>query len=246
MTQSLDILAFAPHPDDAELGCGGSLILAAQQGLKVAVADMSAGEKSSRGTPNQRRQETEQATRILGLTARFSLDLPDTQIGTDVAHRDPVIQLIRETRPHLVLAPYWEDRHPDHAAAGNLIRQACFLAGAGKVGTDTPHRPQQLYHYMIHQPFTPSFVIDVSPVWALKMTAIEAYASQFGSSGPGVSTAISQPAFKQVIEAKAIWLGAMIGATYGEAFYAPGPVPLRQFPGLNVAPPDALPPYKIY
>jgi bacillithiol biosynthesis deacetylase BshB1 len=198
MDTPLDILAFAPHPDDAELGCGGSLILAAGQGLRVAVADLSAGEKSSRGTPEERDREKQKAAELLGLSGRFCLGLPDTEIGLDPAQRTPLIHLIRELRPRLVLAPYWEDRHPDHAAAGHLIRQACFLAGVGRVGSGQPHRPEWLYFYMLHQPFEPSFVVDVSTVWERKMAALLAYPSQFQAGGDEPMTALSRPDFKWI------------------------------------------------
>ncbi len=128
LDQHLYILAFSPHPDDAELYCGGGLILAADQGLRVAIADLTAGELSSRGTPEHRVQETQRATEVLGLCNRFSLSLPDTKIGTDPAQRESLIRLIRETRPRIVLAPFWQDRHPDHAATGKLVREACFFA----------------------------------------------------------------------------------------------------------------------
>jgi bacillithiol biosynthesis deacetylase BshB1 len=248
MNKPLDILAFSPHPDDAELGCGGSLILAADRGLDVGVADLSEGEMSSRGTPAQRAAEKQKAAELLGLQERLSVRLPDTKIGTDPAHRAAVIQLIRETRPRVVLAPFGEDRHPDHAAAGKLVRDACFLAGVRKVGTGSPHRPEQVYFYMIHQPFTPSFVVDVSTVWERKMTAVQAYKTQFQTDASGPETALSRPDFLRFIEARAIWFGTMIGVAYGEAFYTPGPVPLAYLPGLTGDPPAPreLPPYRPY
>jgi bacillithiol biosynthesis deacetylase BshB1 len=235
MDESLDILAFAPHPDDAELGCGGSLILAADQGLRVAVADLTEGERASRGTPQIRAQEKRRATEILGLCERLSVGLPDTEIGAEVAHRQPVIQLIRETRPRLVLAPYWEDRHPDHAAAGKLVREACFFAGVRRVGEGRPHRPERVYFYMLHHAFAASFIIDVSRAWDRKMAAIMAYRSQFAAGGGEAETALSGPGFLRAWEARAIRLGATIGAAYGEAFFSPGPVPLGGFPGLGGA-----------
>ena len=138
MNKPLDILAFAPHPDDVELGCGGSLILAADKGWKVAVADLTDGEMSSRGTPELRQQEIQRATALLGLTARYSIGLPDSAIGTSPEHREPVIELIRQTRPRIVLAPYWEDRHPDHVRASYLVKEASFFAGVGKLGPASP------------------------------------------------------------------------------------------------------------
>jgi bacillithiol biosynthesis deacetylase BshB1 len=241
----VDILAFSPHPDDVELGCGGSLILAADSGLRVAVADLTAGEMSSRGTPAQRAREAETAASLLGLSARISLGLPDTKIGADPAHRPAVIRLIRETRPRLVLAPYWEDRHPDHRAASALIREACFYAGVAKMGEGVPHRPQQLFFYMIHSPFEPSFIIDVAPVWERRMAAVRAYQSQFHAAEEEPATALSQPEFLRSLEARAIWFGALIGAAYGEPFFCQGPVPQKGFPGVGDSPrPGLLPPYR--
>jgi bacillithiol biosynthesis deacetylase BshB1 len=233
MDKPLDILAFAAHPDDAELGCGGSLILAADQGRRVAVADLSAGERSTRGTVEQRAQEAKAAGDILGLHARFSLGLPDTAIGTTPEHRLPLIALIRATRPRLVLAPYWQDRHPDHAATSRLVQEACFLAGVRQVGSGAPHRPARLYYYSIHQPFIPSLVVDVSTVWERRMAAALAYESQFRPAGDTLQTAINQPGFMRLQEARAIWFGAMIGAAYGEPFLSHGPVPAHGLPGLD-------------
>ena len=244
----VDILAFSPHPDDAELGCGGSLILAADRGLRVMVADLSGGEMSSQGTPELRQKEKERASEKLGLWKRMSLGLPDTKIGTDPAQRLPIIQLLRDMRPHLVLAPYHQDRHPDHEGASRLIKEACFLAGVSTIGTGQPHRPAQICYYMIHTPFAPSLVVDISAVWERKMAAITAYQSQFTSEGDTSRTAISKPDFLRFIEAQAIVFGAMIGASYGEAFYLPGPVPLHELPGLDAVPPISgqLPHYHLY
>jgi N-acetylglucosamine malate deacetylase 1 len=234
MDKSLDILAFAPHPDDAEIGCGGSLVLAAQQGLRVAVADLTKAERSTRGNLARRQQEVTAATKHLGLVQRFNLGLPDTKIGTDPSHRDPLIQLIRQTRPQIVLSPYGQDRHPDHAATGKLVQEAFFFAGVAKVGSGDPFRPQGLYFYMLHHPFEPSFVIDITAVWQQKMAAIEAFASQFKpTDNDAKATPLSQPDFLRFIEARAIYFGAMIGAAYGEAFYSLGPLAMGGFPGVG-------------
>jgi bacillithiol biosynthesis deacetylase BshB1 len=165
-----------------------------------------------------------------------------------LAHRLPIIQLIRDMRPRLVLAPYGEDRHPDHGAASKLVRDACFLAGVSKIGTGQPHRPERLYYYMIHHPFAPSFVVEISSVWDRKMAAITAYQSQFQPDGSGLETAISRPHFLRFLEARAIWAGAMVGAAYGEAFFLPGPLPLGELPGSTgiSLPPGKLPAYSMY
>jgi bacillithiol biosynthesis deacetylase BshB1 len=247
--EALDILAVAAHPDDAELGCGGSLLLAADRGLRVAIADLSDGERSSRGTPERRAQERERAAKLLGLRARLSVGLPDAEIGSDPEHRLAVVRLIRDTRPRVVLAPYTSDRHPDHAAAGRLVQEAVFFAGVRKVDRGRPHRPERLFHYMLHHPFAPSFVVDVSRVWERKMAAVAAYRSQFGSEGAGAETPISRPEFfPRLVEARGIWFGAMIGAEYGEPFLLRGPVPARELPGLDGPPgaPGELPPYCMW
>ncbi|MEM7117099.1 MAG: bacillithiol biosynthesis deacetylase BshB1 [Chloroflexota bacterium] len=231
----IDILAFSPHPDDAEIGCGGTLALAVQQGKQVAIVDLTAGESGTCGTPALRAQEKSRATQLLGVSKRVQLRLPDSAVGSDSAHQQPIINILRQLRPHVVLAPFHEaDRHPDHAAAGKLVREACFLAGVAKVGKGKPHRPAWLYHYMLHQPFTPSFVVDVSAVWAQKWAAILAYESQFGAGEAAEkTTAISQPHFLRFLEARAVYYGGLVGTAYGEAYYAAGPIGLDRLPMGN-------------
>ena len=251
MDAPLDILAFAPHPDDAEIGCAGSLILAAMRGWRVAVADLTAGEGSTRGTLERRAQETAAASAHLGLCARFALGLPDMGLAVTPEQRLPLINLIRATRPRIVLAPYPEDRHPDHVAAGRLVPDACHLAGVAKAGEGPPHRPERLYYYMLYtlrQPFTPSFVIDISTVWERRLAALQAYRSQFNIEGGGLNTVLLRPEFERFLTVKAAWFGAMIGVAYGEPFYTPGPVALRNFPGLldERLPPGELPGHRMY
>jgi N-acetylglucosamine malate deacetylase 1 len=232
---TVDVLAIGAHPDDAEVGCGGVMLLATDAGLRVAVADLTAGERATRGTPDRRSAERDRATEALGLSARLDLGLPDGRLGTDPSHRDEVIRLIREVRPAIVLAPYPQDRHPDHAAAGRLAREGSFLAGVGKVGRGEPHRPDRVYHYQVHQPFTPSFVVDVSSVWDRKLAAVGAYRSQFGTEESEPETELAEGSFLSVVESQARVHGAMIGVERGEAFHSPGPVPLRFLPGVHDA-----------
>ncbi len=248
VAKALDILAIAAHPDDAELGCGGSLLLATNKGLGVAIADVSAGEMSSRGTIASRQAEASVATHILGIKERRNLGLPDSKIGEHSSQvRSTLIQLIRETRPRIVLAPYWEDRHPDHEATGRLVKEACFFAGVAKVGEGEPYRPTRLFYFMLSYPFTPTFVLDISDVWERKLEAIKAYQSQFASSEKGRHTAISEPGFLKLMEARAIWFGSMIGAAYGEPYYMPGPVPVTELPDATSSISDkSLPPYTMF
>lgn len=225
----IDILAFSPHPDDAEIGCSGSLLLAAKAGQRAAIVDVTDGERATRGTPEIRRLEREEAARRLGLATRLSLGLPDTMVAVDESALGRVVEVLRRLRPRLVLLPYPEDRHPDHAATTELVRRAVFLAGVRKTFAGPAHRVGAVVHYMIHGPFTPSFIIDVSSVWAERRRVLEAYASQFGAhtvSGETEGTALSHPSFMQALDARAVHYGAMIGAARGEPYWQPGPVPV--------------------
>jgi N-acetylglucosamine malate deacetylase 1 len=248
MTRTLDVLAFSPHPDDAEIGCGGALALAVKAGLRVGIADLTAAEKSTRGNPQLRQVEAAAAAEILGLTERFGLGLPDSEVGSGDGHRDIIIDTIRRTRPTVVWAPFGHDRHPDHAATARLVEDAVFLAGVAKVATGPPHRPARLYHYMIHHPFPPSFVSDISAVWEQKAAAIMAYESQFGSAPGEPDTALSHPRFLRQVEARAIHYGAMIGVAHGEPFHCEGPIAMQPFAGIAPTPSadDGPVPYSSY
>ena len=243
MTEAVDVLAVGAHPDDVEIGCGGALLHAVDRGLRAAVVDLTDGEAATRGSPEVRMKERRLAGELLGLAARDRLGLPDGSLGTSPDHRLAVAGVIRRFRPRVVLAPYPEDRHPDHAAAGLLTREGCFLAGLNKIGEGSPHRPARLYHYMVHYPFSPSFVVDVSEVWDRKMEAVRAYESQFGPD-QGPATEIGGPGFLEFLEARAAVHGAMIGTRRGEPFHQPGPVALSSLPGLD--PSDPAPGYGMF
>lgn len=240
----LDVLAVGAHPDDAEVGCAGALILAADAGLRTGVVDLTLGEAATRGTVAQRQQERDTATALLGLHARLTLGLPDGHVGTTPDHRAELVALIRQWTPRIVLAPYPQDRHPDHAAAGRLAREACFLARVQKVGDGTAHAVEGLYHYMLHEPFTPSFVVDVSPVWERRTDALAAYASQFGAASGTAGTEISSPQFLRYLEARAVVHGAMVGARWGEAYHRPGPARMDGLPELPA--PSGPRPYSMF
>jgi N-acetylglucosamine malate deacetylase 1 len=232
MNAPLDLLALAAHPDDAEAGCGGTLARAVADGRTVGIADLTAGELSTHGDPATRTAERDRASQILGLAVRVGLGLPDGGLEDSAAHRDALTELLRELRPRVLLAPYPQDRHPDHAAAGTLARATAFLAGVGRYRPGRePHRPAVVYHYMLHHPFTPSFVVDVGPVWERRAAAVAAYDSQFGGAAADARTAIAGGTFLELLDARARFYGAMIGADRGEPFWSPGPI------GLD-APPD--------
>ena len=227
--ESLDVLAFSPHPDDAEIGCGGALVLAAQRGLRVGVADLTDGGRASRGSAARRAMESAAATRTLRLGERIALGLPDGELGRSTEALARVVEVIRDTSPRTVLAPNGVDRHPDHEAAARLVTEGCFEAGLARVGSGASHRPARRFSYMSHSPFDPSFVVDISEVWERKKAAVMCYRSQFSPDGGGSATALSGGEFLELLEVRARWFGAMIGARYGEPYLCRGPVPL---PGL--------------
>lgn len=242
----IDVVAFSPHPDDAEFFCAGALLLAADAGLSTAIVDLTEGELSTRGDPGRRSAERAAATELLGLRARMSLHLPDGSLGTDPGHRTAIVQALRELRPTVVLAPYWEDRHPDHAAAGGMLRDACFLSGVEKYGTGPAHRPLRIYWYMLHHVFEPSVVIDVGSVWERRSQFLEIYASQV-SPGVGASpTAINDGRFAAMLSARATCFGAMVGVEYGEPFYVRGPILMRSLPELEERFAGRAPRYQAY
>jgi bacillithiol biosynthesis deacetylase BshB1 len=233
MTPPVDVLAVAAHPDDAEVGAGGALLVCALMGMRAAVADLTRGARSTRGTPESRENESRRATELLGLAERRCLGLPDAAIGTDPAHRDALVELVRDLRPRILLAPDTDDRHPDHAAAGRLAREAAYLAGLREGGAHEPHRPERVYHYAMHHPIEPTFVVDVSAVWERRLAAVAAFESQFGRSGVDPATELSHGGFLEVVAARATHYGAMVGVERGEPYRCHGPLRADGLPGLE-------------
>ena len=231
----LDILAFSAHTDDAELGCGGTLIKHAKAGLKVGVVDLTRGELGTRGTPAQREQEAANAAKIMGLAVRANLGLPDGFFLNEREHQLKLVTAIRTYRPDVLLANAVFDRHPDHGRGAEIANTAVFLAGLAKVVTtdangksQEPWRPKALYHYIQSQPMKPDFVVDISNEWNQKMESIQAFQSQFydpNSKEP--ATYISTPEFMRMLEARAIDTGHAIGVKYGEGFVT------RRWLGVN-------------
>jgi N-acetylglucosamine malate deacetylase 1 len=230
--EPLDVLAFSPHPDDAEIGCGGALALAARRSQRVGVVDLTDGERATRGSRKRRAAERKEATRTLGLSERIALGLPDGELGRSREAVALVVDVLRDSRPRTVLAPNDVDRHPDHEAAARLVRRGCFEAGLGSVDSGALQRPAHQFSYMAHSPFDPVFVVDISEVWEQKQAAVTCYRSQFSPEGGGVATALSGGDFMELLEVRARWFGALIGARHGEPYLCRGPVPLAGLPGL--------------
>ncbi|MBI3934342.1 MAG: bacillithiol biosynthesis deacetylase BshB1 [Acidobacteria bacterium] len=223
-TNGLDVLAFGTHPDDLEIACGGTLIALARKGYRVGAADLTRGELGTRGTAAIRARETAAATRILGLSLRVNLGIPDGNIELSQENLMAVIRLIRQHRPWLILAPYWEERHYDHVHASQLISEAAFYAGLAKIQTDeASFRPFRILYYVSRIAFKPSFVVDVSKEFEARMKAIRCYRSQFHQEKvprrlPELETMISTPLALEVFETMTRYYGAMIGARHGEPF----------------------------
>jgi N-acetylglucosamine malate deacetylase 1 len=221
----LDILVFAAHPDDAELGCGGTIAKHISLGYKVGVIDLTRGELGTRGTAQTRDQEAKDSAKILGLSIRENLNLRDGFFKNDEEHQLKVIQAIRKYQPEIVLANAIHDRHPDHGKGAALAFDSCFLSGLAKIETQEngkaqqAWRPKHLYHYIQSQLIDPDFVVDVSPHWQTKMGSIKAFKTQFfdpTSSEP--ETFISKPSFLTFLEARAKEFGQSIGVEYAEGF----------------------------
>jgi len=217
----LDLLVFAAHPDDAELSCSGTIVSHIAKGKKVGIIDLTQGELGTRGTAQTRKQEAEEATRIMGLHLRQNLNFADGFFRNDKEHQLAIINKIREFQPEIVLTNAITDRHPDHAKAAELLRDACFLAGLLKIETELPaYRPKHLYHFIQDRYITPDFVVDISDFWEIKKKAILAYKTQFNAplNDSEPQTYISTPEFFEFIEARAKEFGHQIGVKYGEGF----------------------------
>lgn len=222
----LDILAFASHPDDAELGCSGTLIAHKQAGKKVGVADLTAGELGTRGTPEIRAEESAAATNIMGLHVRVNLQLADGFFRSDRESLAKVITVLRSYQPEIVLMNAIHDRHPDHGRGSALVSEGCFLAGLKQIKTHTAAgeeqaawRPKAVYHYIQDRYLEPDIVVDITDQWEQKIKTIQAFKSQFfDPRNTSPDTYISNPEFLPFIEARAREMGHKIGTTFGEGF----------------------------
>lgn len=237
---TLDVLAFAAHPDDVELCAGGTMCLLADQGYQTGVVDLTRGELGSRGTPEGRLQEAKEATRIMGAAVRENLGFPDGNVQNSEENRREVIRMLRTYRPKFVLVNPPDDRHPDHPAASRLVTEAVFYAGLRKIETTDPEsgepqepwRPPHVLHYMQVVEFEPTFVVDVTSAWEQRMEALRAFKSQFHNPDYAPSedepeTFISTPGFLAFVEARARAYGYRAGFTYGEPLlYRHGPAPV--------------------
>jgi len=221
----VDILAISAPPDDVEMTCAGTLIRLKARGRRFAIVDLTRGELGTRGSDEIRRREAEHAAQILGADFRETLDFGDGRVAGTREQELVLIDLIRREKPRLVITPYPEDRHPDHARAGRLVTDSAFYAGLRKVETKHPaHRPQQTIYFSTSYVHDPDFVVDITESMETRRAAINAYASQFyrdDSKEP--ETMLSQTSFLHAIEARARHFGFLIGVEFGEGFSSKRP-----------------------
>ncbi|HCJ09549.1 MAG TPA: bacillithiol biosynthesis deacetylase BshB1 [Clostridiales bacterium] len=211
-----DILAFSPHPDDVEIGAGGTLALHSRLGYDVVVCDLTQGELASNGTPAERAREAALAARILGLGSRETLGLADRALEPTPDRVRVVAEAVRRWRPRVVLAPWGEDRHPDHGAAARLVREGVFNAGLVRYrAAGEAHRVARLVYYLVNSTAAPGFVVDISRVYDLKRQALEAYASQFSPAGE--PTPLNR-GYLEWVELRDRWYGSLAGVERAEGF----------------------------
>jgi bacillithiol biosynthesis deacetylase BshB1 len=225
----LDVLAIAPHPDDAEIGMGGTIALMLARGLRVGVLDLTDGEPTPRGSPAVRAAETAAATDVLRLTWRENLGLPNRRLRATLAARAALAGTIRRVRPRWLFAPFWIDAHPDHVAATRLVEAARFWAKLTKCDLPgEPWHPERIFYYWsVHLKLvrSPAFVVDTSDTWETKRASLACYASQFDETA-------AKPTVLDRVEAASRWWGATIGTLHGEPFSSREPVALRGFSDL--------------
>ena len=214
-----DVLAIAAHRDDVEQTCGGTLLRMAARGLRTAILDLTQGEAGTRGSAEERAQEAVEAAKLLGVGWRQALSLPDGAVENTLENRIQIARVLREVRPRVVILPYWQARHPDHAAAGALGYDACFLAGLRKIDTGAePHRPFKIVYASLYADVRPSFIVDITPFIEQRHAALMAYRSQYANQAAGGGLFVPEEEIRERTFAEARHYGLLAGVRYGEPF----------------------------
>jgi N-acetylglucosamine malate deacetylase 1 len=218
MIQPVDLLVFGPHPDDIEIGLGGTIARHVSLGFTVGLCDLTAGEMGSNGTIEERLAEAEAARAVLGALWRVNLRWPDRAIGRRLEDARSAAELIREARPRAIAVPHWSDRHPDHVAASNVLTEAVFNSGLRRYEANgQPWKPEWTCYYFINDSTTPSFVVDVSDQYDIKRRALACHATQFRPpASDAVQTRLMSPRFQQLIESRDAQFGALAGVAFAE------------------------------
>jgi len=236
---SLDLLCIAPHRDDAELTCGGTLIKAADVGKRVGILDLTQGEMGTRGSAALRAEEAEAGRLVMGVSVRENLELPDAGITNDDASRARMVQVLRRLRPRVVIAPAPRGRHPDHRRTTELVRDACFLSGLARYapGDHPAFRPLKLLHTIAYREdhVKPTFVVDITAQFERKLQAIKCYGSQFdGTTQAGEVYPNGEPLY-DIVRHHAAHYGSLIRKMYGEPFYTDETMEVDDVTSLGVS-----------
>ena len=214
-----DVLAIAAHRDDVEQTCGGTLLRSAARGLRTAILDLTKGEAGTRGTAEDRAREADEAARLLGVSWRQALDLPDGAIANTLDNRTKIVRVLRTVRPRVVILPYWQARHPDHAIVASLGYEACFLSGLAKIDTGAPpHRPFKIVYASLYADVRPSFICDISLFIEQRHAALMAYRSQYANQEAGGGLFVREEEIRERTFAEARHFGLLAGVQYGEPF----------------------------
>jgi N-acetylglucosamine malate deacetylase 1 len=230
-----DILAIAAHRDDVEQTCGGTLLKMAERGHRTAVLDLTQGEMGTRGSVEDRAREAQEAACILKVSWRRALDIPDGRVENTFANRLKIARVIRELRPRVLILPYWQARHPDHATASVLSYEAAFVAGLGKLGQTAatadiasdelealrslaPHRPYKIIYASLYADVRPTFVVDISTQFAARFAALMAYRSQYQEQAAGSGVFPREAEIRERVAAMAAFYGLLAGVQYAEPF----------------------------
>jgi bacillithiol biosynthesis deacetylase BshB1 len=214
-----DVLAIAAHRDDVEQTCGGTLLRMAARGLRTAILDLTRGEAGSRGTAEDRGREAAEAAKLLGVGWRTALDLPDGAVENTLENRIKIARVLREVRPRVVILPYWQARHPDHAITATLGYEACFLSGLAKIETGAaPHRPFKIVYASLYADVRPSFVVDITPFIEQRHAALMAYQSQYANQAAGGGLFVPEEEIRERTFAEARHYGLLAGVKFGEPF----------------------------
>ncbi len=214
-----DVLAIAAHRDDVEQTCGGTLLRMAARGLRTAILDLTQGEAGTRGSAEDRAAEAAEAAHLLGVGWRQALDLPDGAVENTLENRIKIARVLRQVRPRVVILPYGQARHPDHATVATLGYGACFVAGLAKVETDSkPHRPFKIVYASLYADVRPSFIVDITPFIEQRHQALMAYRSQYGNQPAGSGLFVPEEEIRERTFAEARHYGLLAGVRYGEPF----------------------------
>ncbi|MGA9901139.1 MAG: bacillithiol biosynthesis deacetylase BshB1 [Terriglobales bacterium] len=215
----LDILALAAHRDDVEQTCAGTLLKMAERGYRTGILDLTQGEMGTRGTMEDRAREAADAARILKISWREALDIPDGRVENTWENRLKVARILREQRPRVLILPYWEGRHPDHYTASILGYEAAFISGLAKLPLEcSAHRPFKIIYASLYRDVRPTFVVDITDQFETRFAALMAYKSQFTDQDAGSGIFPAQKEIRTRIESMARFYGMMGGITYAEPF----------------------------